>query len=138
MWLRPDLDVMKTIAEAAATGAAKKVADELRVDMRHLRDELRADQADLKEDLLNTLRSEIQAYHGDMTPTEHALAHDRLNWLITGSAGAFQWIWTNLGGLCVTALKWLLVFLALALAASTADGAAAIDRLATLLKGLFL
>lgn len=67
-----DLEIVKEIAEAAAVAAANRVVHKLREDVR-------AEHAEMRADLMDTVRREISSYHGDMTASEHAIQHSRID-----------------------------------------------------------
>lgn len=91
-----DLRIMKDIAEAAAISASEKVATKVR-------DEMRQEHERLKDEILDAMKSEFKAYHGDMSPSEHLVQHSRmsnfLNWLEKLNQG----FWSQLLG---AFLKW--------------------------------
>lgn len=67
-----NIQIMKELAEAAAHSAAQQIA-------REVREEMRDEHGKLKKELIHEVRKEIKAYHGDMTPTEHAVQHERMD-----------------------------------------------------------
>lgn len=80
------LELMRQIAESAAESTARKLREELR-------DEWREEARILREEVKRTIRDEIKHYHGDMTPTEHAIQHNRMSRLLDFTDNIQQSVW---------------------------------------------
>lgn len=91
--------LMKQLAESAAEAAATKVGTKIR-------DEIRQEMVDFKAELIAAVREENKTYHGDMTPTEHAISHARLNKFLTWMEKMNENFW---GQIVTGFVKWLFV-----------------------------
>ncbi|MCG5512869.1 hypothetical protein [Ectothiorhodospira shaposhnikovii] len=90
----------KEIAEAVALSAATKVAQELR-------HEMQMENKKLRDELLEGVRNEIKLYHGDMTPTEHAIQHARINRFLSWMDRTSQNVWAQVLKTIVSAMLFL-------------------------------
>lgn len=93
--LKLDLQIVKEIAEAAAIATANRVAH-------NLREDVRAEHAEMRADLMETIRKEISTYHGDMTASEHAIQHSRIDRYLAWMDRLSQNFW---GGIAAAFLK---------------------------------
>ena len=83
------VEMMKEIAHEAAKAAATSISHEVR-------NEMREEAAKLREELLTAVKEEIQSYHGDMTPTEHAIQHARIDKFLGWTEKMSQNFWGSL------------------------------------------
>ena len=93
------MKVMKELAEAAAKSAATEIASTVRQEMRD-------ESQKLRDELVITIKEEIKSYHGDMTPTEHAIQHNRMDRLLNWTDKLSQNFW---GQLLTGVVKWVVI-----------------------------
>lgn len=94
-----DVKVMKQIAESAAEAAVRKVTAELRK-------EFKADMETLRREIVAAVREENRAYHGDLTPSQHAIQHDRINKFLEWMESMNKNFW---GQIIAGLVKWVFV-----------------------------
>ena len=93
-----DLKMVKDFAESVAKTAASEIAQELR-------EEMYSQHRQLREEILEGVRKEIQAYHGDMTPTEHAVQHNRMSRILKWMDRTTDNVW---GQVISSAIKFII------------------------------
>lgn len=96
-----DIKVMKELVTLAAEATARKVSAEIKA-------ELKTDMAAYKADIIKAVREENHAYHGDMTPAQHAISHDRMNKFLEWMENMNKSFW---GQIVAGLVKWAFVVL---------------------------
>ena len=93
------VQMMKEVAEVAAKSAAHEVANSIR-------EEMRMENQRLKEEIIEEVKAEIKSYHGDMTPTQHAVQHSRMDRFLNWTDKMNQNFW---GQLIAGFVRWLMI-----------------------------